>query len=41
LLLLAAMEKVLVEQGARAGAGVAAAIANYAGAETAVATSRA
>jgi alanine-glyoxylate transaminase/serine-glyoxylate transaminase/serine-pyruvate transaminase len=43
LLLLAAMEKVLVDQGARAapGAGVAAAIGNYAGAETAVAVSRA
>ena len=42
LLLLAAMEKVLVDQGARVapGAGVAAAIANYALAETAVAVSR-
>jgi alanine-glyoxylate transaminase / serine-glyoxylate transaminase / serine-pyruvate transaminase len=43
LLLLAAMEKVLTEQGARveAGAGVAAAIRSYAGAEAAVATTRA
>ncbi len=43
LLLLAAMEKVLVDQGARVapGAGVAAAIGNYAGAETVVAASRA
>src|SRR5437899_11270118 len=40
LLLLAAMEKVLVDQGARiqAGAGVGAAIRSYAGAEAAVAT---
>jgi alanine-glyoxylate transaminase/serine-glyoxylate transaminase/serine-pyruvate transaminase len=43
LLLLAAMEKVLVDQGARVapGAGVAAAIGSYAGAETVVAASRA
>jgi len=43
LLLLAAMEKVLVDQGARVapGAGVGAAIGNYAAAETAVAVSRA
>lgn len=43
LLLLSAMEKVLTEQGARVepGAGVAAAIRNYAGAEAAVATTRA
>jgi alanine-glyoxylate transaminase/serine-glyoxylate transaminase/serine-pyruvate transaminase len=39
LLLLASMEKVLLDQGARVapGAGVAAAIRNYAGAEAAVA----
>jgi alanine-glyoxylate transaminase/serine-glyoxylate transaminase/serine-pyruvate transaminase len=43
LLLLSAMEKVMTDQGARVapGAGVAAAIRNYAGAEAAVATSRA
>jgi alanine-glyoxylate transaminase/serine-glyoxylate transaminase/serine-pyruvate transaminase len=43
LLLLAAMEKVLVDQGARvdAGAGVAAAIRSYVGVEAAVAISRA
>ncbi len=43
LLLLGAMEKVMVDQGARVapGAGVAAAIANYSGAEAAVAVSRA
>jgi alanine-glyoxylate transaminase/serine-glyoxylate transaminase/serine-pyruvate transaminase len=43
LLLLAAMEKVMVDQGARvsAGAGVAAAIRSYAGAESAVAVSNA
>jgi aspartate aminotransferase-like enzyme len=43
LLLLASMEKVLHEQGARVapGAGVAAAIQNYAGAEAAVAVSKA
>jgi len=42
LLLLAAMEKVLVDQGARVapGAGVAAAIGNYAGSETALAVSQ-
>src|SRR5437868_15106878 len=42
LLLLAAMEKVLTEQGARVapGAGVAAAIRNYAGSETAVAATK-
>jgi len=42
LLLLAAIEKVLVDQGARvdAGAGVAAAIHSYAGMEVAVATTR-
>jgi alanine-glyoxylate transaminase/serine-glyoxylate transaminase/serine-pyruvate transaminase len=42
LLLLAAMEKVLADQGARVapGAGVAAAIGNYAGSETAVAVSQ-
>jgi alanine-glyoxylate transaminase/serine-glyoxylate transaminase/serine-pyruvate transaminase len=43
LLLLAAMEKVMVDQGGRveAGAGVAAAIRSYAGMEAEVATSRA
>jgi alanine-glyoxylate transaminase / serine-glyoxylate transaminase / serine-pyruvate transaminase len=43
LLLLSAMEKVMTDQGARVapGAGIAAAIRNYAGAEAAVATSRA
>jgi alanine-glyoxylate transaminase/serine-glyoxylate transaminase/serine-pyruvate transaminase len=43
LLLLSAMEKVLAEQGARVepGAGVATAIRNYAGAEAAVASTRA
>jgi alanine-glyoxylate transaminase/serine-glyoxylate transaminase/serine-pyruvate transaminase len=43
LLLLSAMEKVMTDQGARIapGAGIAAAIRNYAGAEAAVATSRA
>src|SRR6266403_1077586 len=43
LLLLSAMEKVMVDQGARLapGAGVAAAIGNYAGAEAAVAVSNA
>jgi len=43
LLLLSAMEKVMTEQGARVapGAGVAAAIRNYAGAEAAVAVSNA
>ena len=43
LLLLSAMEKVMTDQGARVapGAGVAAAICNYAGAEVAVATTRA
>ncbi len=43
LLLLSAMEKVMTDQGARVapGAGVAAAIRNYAGAEAAVATTRA
>jgi len=43
LLLLSAMEKVMTDQGARVvpGAGVAAAICNYAGAEAAVATTRA
>jgi len=43
LLLLAAMEKVMVDQGARVapGAGVAAAARNYSGAEAAVATSKA
>jgi len=43
LLLLSAMEKVMTDQGARVapGAGIAAAIHNYAGAEAAVATSRA
>lgn len=43
LLLLAAMEKVMIDQGARipAGAGVAAAARNYSGAEAAVATSKA
>jgi len=43
LLLLSAMEKVMVDQGARVapGAGIAAAIANYSGAEAAVAVSRA
>jgi alanine-glyoxylate transaminase/serine-glyoxylate transaminase/serine-pyruvate transaminase len=43
LLLLSAMEKVLTDQGARVapGAGVAAAVHNYAGAEAAVAASRA
>ena len=43
LLLLAAMEKVMTDQGARVapGAGIAAAIRNYAGAEAAVAVSRA
>ena len=42
LLLLSAMEKVMTDQGARVvpGAGVAAAICNYAGAEAAVATTR-
>jgi len=43
LLLLSAMEKVMTDQGARLapGAGIAAAIGNYAGAEAAVATTRA
>jgi alanine-glyoxylate transaminase/serine-glyoxylate transaminase/serine-pyruvate transaminase len=43
LLLLSAMEKVMTDQGARLspGAGIAAAIRNYAGAEAAVATTRA
>jgi alanine-glyoxylate transaminase/serine-glyoxylate transaminase/serine-pyruvate transaminase len=43
LLLLSAMEKVMTDQGARVapGAGIAAAIRNYAGAEAAFATSRA
>jgi len=43
LLLLSAMEKVMVDQGARVapGAGIAAAIANYSGAEAAIAVSRA
>jgi alanine-glyoxylate transaminase/serine-glyoxylate transaminase/serine-pyruvate transaminase len=43
LLLLSAMEKVMTDQGARVapGAGIAAAIRNYAGAEAEVATSRA
>jgi aspartate aminotransferase-like enzyme len=43
LLLLAAMEKVMTDQGTRvpAGAGVAAAIQSYAGNETAVAASKA
>ncbi len=43
LLLLSAMEKVMTDQGARVapGAGIAAAIRNYAGAEAAVAMSRA
>ena len=43
LLLLAAMEKVMTDQGARVapGAGIAAAIRNYAGAEAAAAVSRA
>jgi hypothetical protein len=43
LLLLASMEKVLVEQGGRvaSGAGVAAAVRNYCEAEAAVAVSKA
>src|SRR6201984_2430975 len=43
LLLLSAMEKVMTDQGARLapGAGIAAAIRNYSGAEAAVATTRA
>ena len=43
LLLLSAMEKVMTDQGARIapGAGIAAAICNYSGAEAAVATTRA